>query len=329
MMKYKYYIKHFFCSVLVLRLMLCCGQVPWQINNDILRDSLYRDTSMLIISLSSLETIGDIEFETGDAIGAFFKLNGGLSCAGYYELSEQDTDTLLVVSTASYNSVGYFPGDTIRLRHWDNSKACIRDINSPIVFGNESMTESTPFLFFSSYTYYLSSVTAHNFLYDYNEIVFCDDDQSIQLPTINEGFKITDSNISPYYFTSSSIEVDEVDGGFIPSDIGRGDHFITLNYDYCIKNKTFNFSVIDCDTATTFIQETSSTPYFMPTDENNVFVITDTTTVSVYNLRGRLVNKFEAPYQWTGVGSNGEFLPTGLYFIFFDDKKKYELTIVR
>ena len=113
--------------------------------------------------------------------------------------------------------------------------------------------------------------------------------------------------------------------------LGEGEYFLSIrNYTIlgipsCID--TFKVEIIDfCN-----VQEGEEKPILVPdlVGDYQQFAISDTGNVKIYNKEGRLVNRLKAPTIWKGTDLNDNLLPMGLYFILIDERKKYEITVLR
>ena len=181
-------------------------------------------------------------------------------------------------------------------------------------------------------------MSASDIGFSYDTSLFCWDDTAHYAPILNDVSNFSDHDMT-YTFTSTSSEIVDVNTGEIVPDqaIEEGDFQVVVNTGYCLSTSTFDFTIQDCqfedsseDNENLLADNSTSTPYFNPSSVNNsLFPITENAAVEIYDVRGRLMNELQAPIDWNGSDSNGNILPTGLYFIFIDNEKKYEITLVR
>ncbi|MFK7899612.1 MAG: hypothetical protein AB8B61_02525, partial [Cyclobacteriaceae bacterium] len=161
----------------------------------------------------------------------------------------------------------------------------------------------------------------------FTEQLFCGQD-SVTITIDSAFFERGSSASNAIYITNDLSNLEQTN---LPSQsitLAEGNYFLSIRNQFgptC--RDTFKVEVLDfCN-----IQEDENKPILAPnqTGDYQEFAISDTGNVTIFNKEGRLMNRFEAPVIWDGANSNGQSLPTGLYFIILDDKKKYEITIVR
>ena len=309
------------------------SQIPWEVVDSATADQMMR----VSFSLSTLEQLNDLSFETGDALGGFIEYDEELFCVGYLVWNTATTFQRLVVRIDTANAFGFTLGDTIRLRQWDSSSSCLRDIHQ-LDITSSTLSPYSDITFYQDSAYFLNSMSASDIGFSYDTSLFCWDDTAHYAPILNDVSNFSDHDMT-YTFTSTSSEIVDVNTGEIVPDqaIEEGDFQVVVNTGYCLSTSTFDFTIQDCqfedsseDNENLLADNSTSTPYFNPSSVNNsLFPITENAAVEIYDVRGRLMNELQAPIDWNGSDSNGNILPTGLYFIFIDNEKKYEITLVR
>ena len=297
------------------------SQVPWLVTDSATAGEFMR----ISISSNLLATKGDIVVEDGDAIGAFFEYDNKLICAGYINLDTSNILNRLVVFRDSSNTFDFNLGDPLVLRYWDNSESCIRDIHT-LSARNSFLDQTNLLQFNTSSSFFLDTIYGSNVEISYQNTIFCHDDENTYLPIVEDGFNFNDDSTSYVYSSNSFNSLDTTSGAINISQINElGDFQISIVSDYCLNDDSIHFEIEDCSNLSD-----NSSAFFQPESNiNNVFPINENAKVEVYNLRGVLVNEFLAPVNWDGKDNNGDLLPTGLYFVFLNGEKKYELTIVR
>jgi len=302
-------------------------QVPWQVAND---SRLTHHVMTVLLDPSTLVLGGELSFEEGDALGAFVDSADVLNCVGYFIWDTTNTLKTLYIHIDMNNQYGFGIGDTVFLRQWDNSSACIRDIYQVSAVSSTSTHHST-ITFNPDTALFIESMTASDISFTYDTTLFCWEDTMPYLPIINNSLNHTDDGINYDYTSSSSQSVDSFTGEITPylsSEVGEFQ--ITLSTDYCIASSTFDYQIQDCVEELPLANDKTLTPYFEPSGiSNSLFPIDQNAKVEIFDIKGRLVNELQAPINWDGSDHNGNMLPTGLYFILLDGEKKFELTLVR
>ncbi len=64
-------------------------------------------------------------------------------------------------------------------------------------------------------------------------------------------------------------------------------------------------------------------------DEFSTYYIDCAGELTIYNRYGQLVKSFLGPVSWDATDKNGELVPTGEYFIFCNEEKKEQVTVIR
>jgi len=302
------------------------SQIPWEVEGN----GLVNEVMMVFLNPDALELDGDLSFEEGDALGAFINDSDVLYCVGYVEWDTSNALKTLLIHMGTSSQYGFTIGDTVMLRQWDNSSACIRDIYQLSAVSSD-LTDYHDIVFYPDSTLFLESMTASDISFTYDTTLFCWDDTTSYAATITNSFNHTDHSLGYDYTSTSSESLDLLTGEIIPYlALEAGQFQVNLSTDYCLVSSSFDYEVQDCMEELALADTNTSTPYFQPSSINNsLFPIDGNAKAEILDVRGRLVNELQAPIHWDGSDRNGNMLPTGLYFILLDGKKKYELTLVR
>lgn len=130
------------------------------------------------------------------------------------------------------------------------------------------------------------------------------------------------TNISSLILDSDSIAGDRFEG------IDVGDHFLSvIDSDGC-RHEFLDPIVVDFDNSLCDKEDIVFYPDDTRSSNGNIY-FEEHESIKILNESGTVVRELQAPVSWDGTDRGGSMLPSGLYFIIFEDGTLQYLTIVR